>query len=127
MRGVSVIIRVRDERANLQRCLELLEAQRDVGETELIVVDAGSRDGIAQLARARGRQVVSTDPAAPFSYGGSGRLDVPCAERAAGAAGARALAHAWWSDTRWYESGLRARLSHRRAARLLGAHRGLRG
>lgn len=74
MPGVSVIIRVRDERANLVRCPALLEAQRDVGETEVIVVDAGSRDGTPEVARTAG-----------------------------------------------------ARLSHRRAARLLGAHRRRRG
>jgi glycosyltransferase involved in cell wall biosynthesis len=34
------------------------------------------------------------------------------------------LARAWWSDTRWYGSPARARLSHRRAARLLGAYVG---
>jgi rhamnosyltransferase len=34
------------------------------------------------------------------------------------------LARDWWSDTRWYDSSARARLSHRRAARLLGAYAG---
>ncbi len=32
----------------------------------------------------------------------------------------------WWSDTRWYDSAARARLSPRRAARLLGAYAGRR-
>lgn len=45
---------------------------------------------------------------------------------APGPAGVGGLARAWWSDTRWYESPVRARLSHRRAARLLGAYRGRR-
>jgi rhamnosyltransferase len=36
------------------------------------------------------------------------------------------LAREWWSDLRWYDSAARARLSHRRAARLLGAHAGRR-
>jgi glycosyltransferase involved in cell wall biosynthesis len=40
--------------------------------------------------------------------------------------GARELARDWWSDLRWYRSSLRARLSHRRAARLLGAWAGRR-
>jgi hypothetical protein len=34
------------------------------------------------------------------------------------------LAEDWWSDLRWYDSALRARLSPRRTARLLGAYRG---
>ena len=36
------------------------------------------------------------------------------------------LVHEWWSDDRFYESRLRSRLSHRRAARLLGAYAGRR-
>ncbi|HEX3689908.1 MAG TPA: glycosyltransferase [Solirubrobacteraceae bacterium] len=267
MRGVSVIIRVRDERANLERCLSLLASQRDVGETEVIVVDAGSRDGTPDAARGLGARVLVTDPAAPFSYGGAlnlgadqaghevlvslsahafprddgwlarvaaafaadpnvacacgdahdpdgarlagaltqdealarrrpewgysnaagafraelwrrrpFRADLPACEDkewalhwleqgytcrvdpalaldhdhthdslreiyartrreaegyaaflgagAPGAASGGGLAREWWSDTRWYASPWRARLSHRRAARLLGAHRG---
>jgi rhamnosyltransferase len=40
--------------------------------------------------------------------------------------GARQLITDWWSDLRWYDSPLRARASHRRAARLLGAYAGRR-
>jgi rhamnosyltransferase len=269
MRGVSVIIRVRDERANLERCLGLMAAQRGVEEVELIVVDGGSRDGTPDAARDRGARVLVTDPLAPFSFGGAlnlgarhashevlislsahafprdpgwlsrlaaalegaperacacgdtygpdgaplrapidqdasladrrpewgyanaagafraelwrrrpFRADLPgCEDKewalywlregyrcrvdpalavehdhthdslsaiyararreaeayvmflgadAPGATGMRGLAREWWSDTRWYGSPLRARLSHRRAARLLGAHRGRR-
>jgi rhamnosyltransferase len=38
----------------------------------------------------------------------------------------RRLVREWWSDTRFYTSHWRARLSHRRAARLLGAFAGAR-
>jgi rhamnosyltransferase len=38
----------------------------------------------------------------------------------------RGLLAEWWSDRRFYSSALRARLSHRRAARLLGERAGLR-
>ncbi|MBV9839678.1 MAG: glycosyltransferase [Solirubrobacterales bacterium] len=41
--------------------------------------------------------------------------------------GARELARDWWCDLRWYRSAARARLSPRRAARLLGAYAGRRG
>lgn len=269
MGGVSVIIRVRDERANLERCLGLLAAQRGVEEVEVIVVDGDSRDGTADAARAHGTRVLSTNPVAPFSYGGAlnlgareaghevlvslsahafppddrwlarlgdalgadpgvacacgdaygpdgarlteplvqdealarrrpewgysnaagafraelwrrrpFRADLPACEdkewalhwlgqgytcrvdpglavdhdhtqdslrsiyararreaqgyaaflgaAAPGTAGVGALAREWWSDTRWYDAPWRARLSHRRAARLLGAHRGRR-
>jgi rhamnosyltransferase len=40
--------------------------------------------------------------------------------------GARQLLTDWWSDIRWYDSSLRARASHRRAARLLGEYAGRR-
>jgi hypothetical protein len=36
------------------------------------------------------------------------------------------LAHDWWFDLRWYRSAARARLSHRRLARLLGTYAGRR-
>jgi rhamnosyltransferase len=42
------------------------------------------------------------------------------------AAPAPGLLREWWSDTRFYASPLRARLSHRRAARLLGERSGRR-
>jgi hypothetical protein len=40
--------------------------------------------------------------------------------------GSRELLSDWWSDTRFYNSMLKARLSHRRAARLLGSYAGRR-
>jgi rhamnosyltransferase len=40
--------------------------------------------------------------------------------------GARELIGEWWSDLRFYDSALKARLSHRRAARLLGNYAGRR-
>lgn len=40
--------------------------------------------------------------------------------------GPRELVEKWWSDLRFYDSALRARLSHRRAARLLGEWAGRR-
>jgi rhamnosyltransferase len=52
--------------------------------------------------------------------------DAPGARAGGGGPSPRALAHEWWSDTRWYASPVRARLSHRRAARLLGAYAGRR-
>jgi rhamnosyltransferase len=40
--------------------------------------------------------------------------------------GPRELARDWWSDLRWYRSSLRARISPRRTARLLGTYAGRR-
>jgi rhamnosyltransferase len=57
------------------------------------------------------------------------RREAEALQRFAGtgaAPGSRELLREWWSDLRWYDSAARARLSHRRAARLLGAHAGRR-
>jgi rhamnosyltransferase len=43
-----------------------------------------------------------------------------------GDAGGEGLVREWWSDRTFYGSSLRARLSHRRAVRLLGEHAGRR-
>jgi glycosyltransferase involved in cell wall biosynthesis len=40
--------------------------------------------------------------------------------------GPRQLVGEWWSDLRWYDSAINARLSPRRSARLLGAYTGRR-
>lgn len=69
--AISVIIRARDERANLARCLDILELQRGVGEVEVIVVDGGSRDGTDAVARRRGATVLSHPATAAFSFGGA--------------------------------------------------------
>ncbi len=100
MRGVSVIIRVRDERAALERCLGLLARQRGVGEVQVIVVDSGSRDGTPDAARAHGASVLGTDPAAPFSYGGALNLG---AGQASHAVLVSLSAHAFPGDEAWLE------------------------
>ncbi len=48
-------------------------------------------------------------------------------EQVPGPASPAELLSGWWSDTRFYTSSWRARLSHRRAAALLGAYAGRRG
>ena len=99
MRGISVIIRVRDERASLERCLALLSRQQGVGEVQVIVVDAGSSDGTLEVARAGGARVVpAVEAGAAFSYGGALNLG-------AGQASHEVLvslsAHAFARDDRW--------------------------
>ena len=51
--GISVIIRARDEAANLARCLDVVSAQQGVGVVETILVDGGSRDRTPQVAAVR--------------------------------------------------------------------------
>jgi glycosyltransferase involved in cell wall biosynthesis len=62
MAEVSVVIPVRDDARHLQRCLAALDAQT-VTPLEVIVVDNGSTDDSAVVARAHGARVV-TEPRA---------------------------------------------------------------
>ncbi len=95
---VSVIVRTRDEAANIGRCLDLLGEQRRQGlAAETIVIDSGSRDDTVAIARAYGARVL-TMPPNRFTFGGSLNL---------GAANARGeilvalSAHAFVTDDRW--------------------------
>jgi rhamnosyltransferase len=64
-----VIVRARDEEVSIGRCLELLGGQRTGGRAvEVIVVDSGSRDGTAAIARSSGARVLTLAPA-EFSFG----------------------------------------------------------
>lgn len=70
--SVSVVIPVRDDAAALDRCLRLLAAQ-EVAPAEVIVVDNGSTDAGAAVARAHGARVVlepqvGIPPAAAAGY-----------------------------------------------------------
>lgn len=67
--SVSVVVRARDEAQRIARCLKRIAEQRTSGPPpEVIVVDSGSRDGTAEIARSCGAQVLSL-PAAHFSFG----------------------------------------------------------
>ncbi|GGK56100.1 glycosyltransferase family 2 protein [Ornithinimicrobium pekingense] len=57
MSEVSVVIPVRDDARLLERCLDAL-ARQTVAPLEVVVVDNGSRDDSAAVARARGARVV---------------------------------------------------------------------
>jgi len=57
---ISVVVPARDEAARIGPCLDGLLA--DPAVDEVIVVDDGSSDGTAELARARGARVVAAGP-----------------------------------------------------------------
>ncbi|HUT55328.1 MAG TPA: glycosyltransferase family 2 protein [bacterium] len=64
----SIIIVARDEERNLQRCLEAVRSQRAPFDYELIVVDSGSRDRTAEVAKSFGARVIEI-PRAEFQHG----------------------------------------------------------
>jgi len=64
---VSVVIRAWNEAAQLQRLFEVLAEQDYPGKVELIVVDNGSTDDTAKVAKSHGAKVV-TLPQKDFSY-----------------------------------------------------------
>ena len=70
---ISVVIPVKDGGADLRRCLERLAAQRIDDEVEVVVVDSGSRDGSADLARAAGARVHEIPPQ-EFNHGATRNL-----------------------------------------------------
>jgi rhamnosyltransferase len=94
---ISVIVRVRDEAAALERCLSLVCGQTVAA--QLVVVDNASSDASAAVARRFGATVV-TIGAAEFSFGAA-------LNRGAQAAGGELLvalsAHAFPGDERWLE------------------------
>lgn len=64
----SVVIRARDEAASIGRTLSLLGEQSAAH--EVVVVDSGSTDRTAAIARDHGARVLAM-PAAAFSFGGA--------------------------------------------------------
>jgi rhamnosyltransferase len=95
---ISVVVRARDEAASIGRCLAVVRGQRLGGrEPELIVVDSGSRDDTARIARDHGARVIS-QPASAFSFGGA--LNLGCAN-ARGEILVSLSAHAFPSDEGW--------------------------
>lgn len=93
----SVLIRVRDEAPALGRLLGELTAQ--TAAHEVVVVDSGSRDGSADVARAAGARVLEI-PARAFTFGRALNLGA----QACGAPVIVALsAHAFPRDGGWLE------------------------
>ena len=78
---VRVVVPARDEEATLTGCLESVAAQTGVPHLHTVVVDDGSTDGTAAIARAHGVEVRTATPPA------AGWLGKPaaCAQGAAGA------------------------------------------
>jgi glycosyltransferase involved in cell wall biosynthesis len=78
--GISVVIPVKDGARYLPELLGAVRAQRIGEPVEIVVVDSGSRDGSADLARAAGATVIEIEP----SEFGHGRTRNLAAERTTG-------------------------------------------
>jgi len=68
---VSVCLIVKDEATNLPRCLRSVRGVAD----EIVVVDTGSGDGTADVARAHGARVVSVEWRGDFSFARNAGLE----------------------------------------------------
>lgn len=68
--GISVIIRARDDAANLARCLDVLSAQQGAGDVEVIIVDGGSEDHTPRVAAEHGAAAIAL-AVHEFSFGGA--------------------------------------------------------
>lgn len=101
--GVSVIVRARDVERNLGRCLELIGAQKRVGDVETILVDCGSRDRTLEVAAGHGATVVS----APAASSSGAALNLGVA-RAQGEVLVALSPHARTRDPGWLERLLEA-------------------
>jgi rhamnosyltransferase len=96
---VRIVIRAKDEAATIGETLARLRTQTLADEAEIVVVDSGSRDATAAIARHAGARVIEI-PAESFTYGGA--LNTGCED--AGTPLAVALsAHAPPADARWLE------------------------
>jgi rhamnosyltransferase len=94
---VSVIIRARDEARSIGRCLDLIAGRPGDAAVEVIVVDSGSSDRTAEIARDRGARVIEI-PASTFTFGGALNLG---AANARGALLVALSAHAHPRDPGW--------------------------
>lgn len=75
---ISVVIPARNGGEDLARCLAGIGAQRVDEEIEIVVIDSGSTDGSAEIARAAGAVVTEIDPD-EFGHGRTRNLGVQVA------------------------------------------------
>jgi rhamnosyltransferase len=96
---ISVIIPVKDGGSDLRRCLDGIARQQVDEEVEIVVVDSGSVDGSAELARSRGATVLEVESAG-FLHGATRNL---AAEAARGEVLVFTTQDAYAADDHWLE------------------------
>ncbi len=96
---VSIIIPAKDEAENLGKCLPAVHRQRSAHRFEIIVIDSGSADDTAEVAREYGAKVISI-PAVEFDHGRSRNLGF---EAASGDYLVALVADAVPENERWLE------------------------
>lgn len=94
---VSVIVVARDEEQNLARCLAAVRDQAVDFPIELIVVDSGSRDRTAEVARSFGARVIAI-PRESFQHGRTRQM---ASEQASGEFLVYLVADAAPADRQW--------------------------
>ncbi len=97
---VSVIVAAKDEEENIQRCLRAVNEQEADFEFEVLVVDSGSKDRTAEIARNLGARVLSI-PAGSFQHG---RTRQTASEEARGDYLVYLVADAVPADEQWLAS-----------------------
>lgn len=109
----TIVIRVKDEAAAMERTLGLLAAQTRAAATEIIVVDSGSTDGTLDVVERHGvDELVAIAPGA-FTFGGALNAG---AERARAEVVVALSAHSFPTDPLWLEHVLEAMADPRVAA-----------
>jgi glycosyltransferase involved in cell wall biosynthesis len=76
---LSVVIRTRNEREQLEALLDDLDQQEGINDTQVIIVDTESTDGTRQLAEARADEVIRLTQA-EFTYPKASNLGVEAAD-----------------------------------------------
>jgi rhamnosyltransferase len=96
---ISVIIPVKDGGSDLRRCLDGIAGQKTDHDVEVVVVDSGSVDGSAELARSSGARVIEVESAG-FRHGATRNR---AAQEARGDVLVFTTQDAYASDEHWLE------------------------
>lgn len=97
--SVVAIVPARNEAASIEACIGALAAQRYDGNLRIILVDDGSTDGTADLARrAASAERLSVVTAPPLAPGWTGKLGAMNAGLARAAADGLAPVYFWFTD-----------------------------